>query len=272
MLAKEQLIFDPTGANTDECDTVGSYLLGAGGSVVTTTDLGGGVEALDVNVAGGTLSVDLDFATDQVDVTGSTVGLDATALAALENITIDGGVIALDAATLAALENITIDGGQVELGAASLAALENITIDAGTITLDAATLLALESTTSIIEDANGDALDINADGSINVNLAGGGKLDVVATNNQCAHGAVAITDIAAPLVTTALTGRTRIHIQNRGARGIYIGCDNTVTTTDGTFIPKGASASFDFSDAVNLHAITDTGGNADVRIIEFACV
>lgn len=268
MLAKEQLIFDPTGANTSECDTVGSYLLGSTGNTITSTDLGGGVEALDVNVAGGNISVDLDFATDQVDVTGSTVGLDT--------------------ATLTALENITIDGGQVELGAASLAALENITIDAGTISLDAATLLALEeitvsatdldirdltaSTDSVSIGDGTDVLDINADGSINVQITGGGKLDVIASNNTCSHSAVSVTDVAAPLVTTALTGRTRIHIQNRGSKGIYIGCDNTVTTTDGTYIPKGASASWDFTDAVSLHAITDAGGSADVRVIELACV
>lgn len=290
MLAKEQLIFDPTGANTDECDTVGSYVLGSTGNAVTSTDLGGGVEALDVNIAGGNITVDLDHTTgDSVQIGDGTEILAVNADGSIN--TNVSGTVGLDAASLAALENITIDAGTVELGATSLAALENITIDGGTIALDAATLAALEditvsatdldirdltaatdSVTSIIEDANGDALDINADGSINVNLAGGGKLDVVATNNQCAHSAVAITDAAAPLVGTALTGRTRIHIQNRGARGIYIGCDNTVTTTDGTFIPKGASASFDFSDAVNLHAITEAGGNADVRIIEFACV
>ena len=72
------------------------------------------------------------------------------------------------------------------------------------------------------------------------------------------------------MVTTALTDRTTIHIQNTGSQAIYLGCDATVTTTNGTRIPKGGSAQFDFSDAVSLHAIT-ASGTADVRIIELAC-
>jgi len=296
MLNKDQLIFDPTAANTDECDTVGSYLLGAGGDAVTSSDLGGGVQALDVNIAGGALNatVDLDFATDQVDASGSVVALDAATLAALENINAVVTATDLDIRDLTfATDSVDVSGssisisGPVALDASSLAALEDITATvSGTVALDAATLAALESVTVTATDLDirdltaatdniaisdgTDQLAINADGSINVNFSPTGKQNVVETNNGCSHAATSVTNTAAPLITTALADRTTVHIQNLGSRAIYIGCDNTVTSANGTRIPKGASAEFKFSDAVSLHAITDSG-TADVRLIELAC-
>jgi len=292
MVNKEQLIFDPTGASPEDCDTVGSYILGAGGSVVTSTDLGGGVEAMDVNIAGGNISVDLDHTSgDSIQIGDGTEILAVNADGSINVNSTLSGPVALDAATLAALENITIDAGSIELGATSLAALENITIDGGTIALDAATLAALEditvsatdldirdltaatdSVTSIIEDANGDALDINADGSINIAFSPTAKLNVVGTNNSCNYGAMAASDAAAPIVATALTGRTKIFVQNLGTGAIFLGCDASVTTTNGIKVGKGAGSIFEFSDAVAIHAIAKTGQTADVRFVEFACV
>jgi len=271
MLNKDQLIFDPTAASTADCDTVGAHLLDGDGNKITST-----AGALDVNIASGTL-----------DTTGSVVALDAATLAALEDITATvSGTVGLDAATLTALEDITVSG-TVALDAATLAALEDVTATvSGTVALDAATLAALEDVTVSATDLDirdlvaatdsvsiGDGTDtlaINADGSINVQFAAAGKQSVVETNNGCAHSAVSVSSTAAPLVATALTDRTTIHIQNTGNQAIYIGCDNTVTSTNGTRIPKGGSAEFKFSDAVSLHAIT-ASGSADVRIIELAC-
>lgn len=298
MLNKDQLIFDPTAANTDECDTVGAYMLDAAGNAVTSTDVGGGVQALDVNVAGGTISVDLDFATDQVDASGSVVALDATTLAALEDITATVTATDLDIRDLAfATDSVDVSGSNVNatisapiaLDATTLAALEDITATVtGTVALDAATLAALEDVTATVTATDLDIRDltattdsvsigdgtetlaINTDGSINVEFADTAKLNIVRSNNGCSHSAVSITTTAAPIVTTALADRTTIHIQNRGSQAIYIGCDATVTSANGTMVPKGGSAQFDFSDAVALHAVTNSG-TADVRIIELAC-
>lgn len=292
MLNKDQLIFDPTAVSTADCDTVGAHLLDGDGNKITST-----AGALDVNVASGTFDatgsvVALDAATlaaleDITAVVSGTVGLDAATLAALESITVSGQV-SLDAATLAALEDVTATvSGTVALDAATLAALEDITATvSGTVALDAATLAALENVTVTATDLDirdltaatdsvsisdgTDSLAINADGSINVQFAAAGKQSVVETNNGCAHAAVSVTTTAAPLVATPLADRTTIHIQNTGSSPIYIGCDATVTSTNGTRIPKGGSAEFKFSDAVSLHAIT-ANGTADVRIIELAC-
>jgi hypothetical protein len=151
---------------------------------------------------------DLAFATDSVDVSGSEVSLDAATLAALENITVSatdldirdlafatdsvdvsGSSVELGATTLAALENITVSatdldirdlafatdsvdvsGSSVELGATTLAALENISAIVTATDLDIRNLDAAQDNVAIDGiSAGGNALVINADGSINVN-------------------------------------------------------------------------------------------------------
>jgi len=290
MITKDQLIFDPTAADTTECDTVGSYILDSAGNAITSTDVGGGVQALDVNVAGGSLTttVDLNFATDQVDTSGSVIALDAATLAALEDITATvSGTVALDAATLTALEDINATvSGTVSLDAATLAALEDVTATvSGTVALDAATLTALEEVTvsatdldirdlsaatdSVsISDGTND-LAVNADGSLNVQFAASGKQTVVETNNGIANSAVTATNTAAAITPTALTDRTKLLVQNTGNRAVFVG-DSSVTTATGVRIPKGGNLEINVSDAISLFAVT-SAGTADLRIIELAC-
>jgi hypothetical protein len=125
---------------------------------------------------------DLVFATDKVDVTGSTVALDAPSLAALENITVSA--TNLDIRDLAfATDKVDASGSTVELGATTLAALETITVTAtdldirnlvfatdkvdvggSVIALDAPTLAALESIT--IQNGSGGAAVNIQDGVI----------------------------------------------------------------------------------------------------------
>lgn len=63
-LYKHKIDFDPAGTDHDK---IGSYILGAGGEVATATDLGGGIIALDVNVANITFDADAGvFAEDSV--------------------------------------------------------------------------------------------------------------------------------------------------------------------------------------------------------------
>lgn len=302
MLNKDQLIFDPAAANTDECDTVGSYILDSAGNAITSTDLGGGVQALDVNVAGGTISLDLDFATDQVDASGSVVALDAATLAALEDINavvtatdldIRDLVFATDSVdvsgssvTAAISGTVDVSGSEVALDAASLAALEDINATVtGTVALDAATLAALEDVTvsatdfdirdltaatdSVSISDGTDTLAINADGSINVQFAAAGKQSVVETNNGVANSATTATTTAAAIVTTALADRTKLLIQNNGSSVVYVG-DSGVTSTTGVRIPKGGSFEINVSDAVALFAVT-ASGTADLRVMELAC-
>jgi hypothetical protein len=114
---------------------------------------------------------DLDFATDKVDATGSTVALDAATLAALENVTIDTAGLATDAkqdtgnASLASIDGklpsdltvsstrLLVDGSGVtqpvsatDLDVRDLAfATDKVDVTGSTVALDGPTLAALEN-------------------------------------------------------------------------------------------------------------------------------
>jgi fructose-specific phosphotransferase system component IIB len=132
---------------------------------------------------------DLVFATDKVDVSGSTVALDAPTLAALENITVSATNLDIRDLTFAA-DKVDASGSTVELGATTLAALETITVTAtdldirnlvfatdkvdvggSTVELGATTLSALESIT-VQNGSGGAAVNIQDGGnSITVDAA-----------------------------------------------------------------------------------------------------
>lgn len=131
--------------------------------------------SIGINDNGGSITVDavnldirdLAFATDKVDVSGSTVELGATTLAALENIVVSG---------------------TVELGATTLAALENITVSATD--LDIRNLDYSQDNVAI-KGATGNQLAINADGSLNVNA----DISVVNGHEKAEDAAHASSDI-----------------------------------------------------------------------------
>jgi hypothetical protein len=332
-LNKEQLILDTTALS--ESDNVGAYIRSSDGTLITHTNVGG-KDALDVNIvndinvaiapgseikitdgtddlainADGSINAvvtatDLDirnlaFATDKVDVSGSSVTVTAADL---------------DIRDLAfATDKVDVSGSTVELGATTLAALENITVSATD--FDIRNLSAAQDNVAIANGAN--VLAVNADGSINVNadvsiVNGSDKLEdaahasgdvgtyvlsvredtlAVSTSasgdyqsfktdalgrqysNSAAQTAafsaktVNTTAGGTDLVTTDLPNRTKILIQNIGSKPIYIG-NSGVTAATGIKVPAGASAEFEAGPQVNLFAITDSG-SSDVRIMELA--
>lgn len=112
---------------------------------VNVTDNGGSitVDATDLDIR------DLVFATDKVDVTGSTVALDAPTLAALESITVQNGS-GVDAVNIQ-------DGGN------------SITVDATD--LDIRDLTHASDSVAIGDGT--DLLEVNTDGSLNANIRDG---------------------------------------------------------------------------------------------------
>jgi len=74
---------------------------------------------------------------------------------------------------------------------------------------------------------------------------------------------------AAELAATPHPGRVSIEIQNRGTKSIYIGFDATVTTANGLEVPKFSTWEKDLGEAINIFAISGTAGQ-DVRILEAA--
>lgn len=169
-------------------------LVNPDGSInVNTTDSGGSltVDAIDLDIR------DLVFATDKVDVSGSTVALDATTLAALETITANQGapntvangwpvkitdgvdtVLVTAAGELGVLATAQpgVDIGDVTINNAAGAAAVNIQDGGNSITVDAINLDIRDLThvTDSIRVGDGtDFISVNTDGSINVVIADG---------------------------------------------------------------------------------------------------
>jgi len=71
-----------------------------------------------------------------------------------------------------------------------------------------------------------------------------------------------------PIPTTPLPGRTRIMVQNCGAKTIYVGT-GTVSAANGIKVGKGSTLSMDVGEAIALKAIS-ASGDVDTRILEAA--
>ena len=135
----------------------------------------------------------------------------------------------------------------------------------GSITVDATQLdiddLDYSTDNVAIKGSTGNQLVINADGSINAQTYEGGYASWQVTKDT-------VTNSAAQLVATPLTGRLRIEIQNLGTSDIYIKQNNTAVV-DGLKIPKGSSYEQALDAGSAIYAITSSG-SSDVRIAEYA--
>lgn len=153
------------------------------------------VDAADLDIR------DLAFATDKVDVTGSTVALDAPTLAALESVTVQNG-------TGAAAVNIQ-DGGN------------SITVDA--VDLDVRDLTHVSDSIKIGDGT--DFLAVNADGSINVVVSdmtpGVATVDfnvgaIVAGGATSTHTFTATGNFNLTQVVASASGKMKIEVQVNG--------------------------------------------------------
>lgn len=196
------------------------------------TDNGGSltIDAVDLDTR------DLTFATDSVDVSGSSVTATVTAtdldirdLAfATDKVDVSGSEISLDATTLAALESITVQNGA---GASAV----NIQDGGNSITVDGsvavtATDLDIRDLTHVSDSIKiGDGTDlmaVNADGSINVVIAD-------ATPGTAVNDYNAATNVAASASNThtyTSTGNfylTQIHGSCSGKMKIVIAVNGT---------------------------------------------
>lgn len=107
-----------------------------------------------------------------------------------------------------------------------------------------------------------DFLAINADGSINV-------ASIQAGLATWQTSVVSASTTAAEIAATPLSNRKKMIVQNLGNNDVYIGEDNTVTTSSGIKLPKGSSLEFEFGEAANIWCIT-ASSTADLRVSEHA--
>jgi len=263
-MGMDKLTFDPTDANSlAASSTVGSYTLsGTGVSIGAVSD------ALKVNFTNSTFPIsatdldirDLVFATDKVDVSGSTVELGATTLAALESIT----VVAtdLDIRNLVfATDKVDVSGSSVELGATTLAALETITVVATD--LDIRNLVFADDKV----DVSGSSVELGA-----TTLAA--LENITATVNDAAlANTAALSTAVAPTTTAtnfpaALANRKYLTFQNL-AGNCFVG-GSTATAATGLRLASGAMLEgLRIGPAITLRHVM-AAGTGDLRILELS--
>lgn len=203
-----------------------------GSIVVTATDL-------DIR--------NLTFATDTVDISGSSVSISGSVAVTQSTspwVIGDGG------------GSITVDG-TVELGATSLAALE-------TIELGATTLAALESITVQ-----------NGSGASAVNIQDGGNsitvdfIDPDLADTAIQNTATAVTATVGPIVASALANRKDVFVANMGANIVYFG-KSAVTAANGFPLFKNEKIQARIGSSVAPGVICDTGKTANIRVMELS--
>jgi len=118
------------------------------------------------------------------------------------------------------------------------------------------------------------ASSVSADGdyaSFKINTLG--RLYTTDSKNNSGQVKLVVAGLAAvQLDATPLANREEVTIQNEGTKDIYLGFDNTVTTTGATSglkISKNSSATFKWGDAIELWVISGTAAQ-DVILAEVA--
>lgn len=179
--------------------------------------------SINTNISATNLDIrDLVFATDKVDVSGSSVALDAPTLAALESITVQNGSGGSAVNIQDGGNSITVDG-TVELGATTLAALESITVQNG----------AGVAAVNIQDGGN----SITVDGSVTVSATDLDVRDLVfATDKVDVSGSTVALDAPTLAALESITvqngaGGSAVNIQD-GGNSITVDGSVTVSATD----------------------------------------
>lgn len=308
-MSLNKLVFDATDADTIAASAnVGAYLRSADGTLLTHTDVGG-KKALDVRVAEGiNVEVDLSHVDDSVKIGDGTdflainndgsinavvsaTNLDIRDLAfATDKVDVSGSSVSISG-TVAVTQSTspwTVDG-TVELGATSLAALESITVQNGagasavniqdggnSITVDAVNLdirdltAASDSVAAWLSDGSGNAIS-STGGSLNVNMTNSLSVnDAALANVAMKANAETVGTSAAAVIDGAdeLASRKYVMFYNNGNRMAYIG-PSGVTTSSGFPIPPGSILEARIGDAVDIYMIADAAGQ-NIRAIQFS--
>ena len=229
MLNKDQLFFDPS--ELTDSDNIGAYLRSSDGTLLTHTTFGP-VEALDVSIAGSTGTIDVD----------------------------PGAIkFILDGSEVTVLEDTVTPANNRPLPVKLTSVTGDINITAGDLNVQLTHTGATPDSTQI-----GDGTEI-------VNITTNNDLQVTGRANTGITASQTDVDTTlggTQLVSSALTERKFIEIQNRGNRIIYLGASG-VTAATGLAIPPRSSWTQEVGPGIDLYAIA-AAGTQDVRILELA--
>jgi len=288
MITKEKLIADP--AIAYDGDSVIAHLMDGAGNSITST---GG--ALDVNV-GNTVTVsatdldirDLTFATDSVDVTGSSVSITGDV-----NVTQGTSPWVVETATEYSAGIGSYAPG--DLGQSVLAVRRDadtpfgVDGDYAPLQLDSTGRLKVSGSFSLegqyAEDSahtTGDTgiynLSVRADQPlVSTSATGDYASQTVDSYNRSwvntganitiTNGAASVTTTSALLVAGA-AGRRTMLIQNLGNKAIFIGASG-VSTASGIRVASGGNTQLEIGPDLDLHAVAESG-ILDVRWLQLA--
>jgi len=286
-LSLERLLFDPS--EIDVGPVVGSYLIGASGEVVDTTDVSG-TEGLNVNILN-ELGVDVDGiynagTNPNPDNVGLIAHTRAAALTAAEQVErTTAGLANADGVVAANVKGLDVNSFLMGFNGTTWDRL--LSVD-GALEVNISSLTeALEVVGNVADDAvcegnpvlfGGQAYDQAT--SLSALSAAGDRghalMDLYrriyindAPNRAIASVNKQVTDEASAIVAASLAGRTRVLIQNVGNDPLYIG-PSGVTVGTGLLISKGATLALEAGQALAFFAITATGKTTNIRVFELA--
>lgn len=296
MSLKGKLVFDT--ANLGDSDSMGAYLRSSDGTLITHTNVGG-KDALDVNVAN-TVTVqatdldirDLTAASDSVRL-GDGTNLTSVSAAGELQVRDDDANTALSAiqTSVQLLDDVIYtdngaftDGsskGSLIFAVDNANAFQPLKVNASGELLVSAVIDAAGDYAEDSAHSSGDvglySLSVREDSLSSSTSASGdyqsfktdalGRLYTISAGQSAAHGSVSVTTTATDIVGTDLANRRKILVQNASTRAVYLGKDNTVTSTTGIRLDPGAAIELEIAAGVNLHGIT-ASNTADVRYFE----
>jgi hypothetical protein len=260
-MALHKLVFDATDADSRLASAnVGAYLRASDGTLLTHTDVGG-LKALDVNVAN-EIAVDLDFATDSVDVSGSDVTVSNTVAVSATDLDIRDLAFATDS---------------VDVTGSSVGITGDVNVTQGTspwvVSSTDLDIRDLAFATDKV-DASGSTVAATQSGAWTV-TANQGTSPWVVSDPTLADAAIktvaeTVGIAAAQIVDGAdeLAGRKYLAVYNNGSKQAYIGAAG-VTTATGFPVPPGSILETRIGAAVDVYMIADAAAQ-NVRTLQLS--
>lgn len=286
-LDKGRLYFDET--DVAGSDQVGAHVLGSSNNKVTsTTD--GAKEALDVNVVLQSGIYDEDAAHSDGDKGTHMLAVRQDTLAS--STSADGDYGSLKASSLGEIyvKDSDVEGELQTLNTVDFATettlggikttTDQITFD-GSGNLNVAADIDIKSAIADNEEDTENPIKMGSHAFASLSVVDSGdKADLAsdlyrrvhvngAANIGIKNSAESVTTTAAEVVATPLAGRKKVVIQNKGNKDIYLGFDNTVSSSNGIEIPARATFSEEIGENIDVFLIADSG-TQDVRILELA--
>ena len=272
---KDQLIFDVTDADTiADSDSVGAFVRGSDGTLITHTTVGG-KEALDVNIAAGiNVEVDLSHLDDSVRLGNGTDFYTSTS---------ENGDISLDVHISNSdldIRDLVFATDKVDVSGSTILGITNdvnIADGGNSITVDAVDLdirdltAASDSVQSNLFDGAGTALTstlVGADQSLDVNVTQSVDPSTANTAILSAADTLAVAGTAEKVVAANLAARKALFVYNNDNRKMYIG-GSGVDAATGFPVSPGSYIEIKAGPAVDVYYDSAKTGHA-IRTLEIS--